>query len=187
MMSCVQFSIAPLDPADARAVAHAHAVMQAVTYAPFARGNFVELLFSYMDERVDEWLAAERTAIAQTDRGGIVGVAMVVTGPEEWETAYDPNWVPAATDRYLSTLFTMPATHGTGLGQRLLDAVLAPDEDAYLWTMPENPRAVAFHTKQGFRPDGHRRNTHEWGGMDMIRMLRLPGIPLDLGAQPLTR
>lgn len=173
-MVTVHFSISPLDPSEVEAVARAHAVMQATTYATIARGDFTGLLFRNLDGRVEEWLAAERTAVARTERGNIVGVAMVTEGPEEWEVKLDPNFVPPATNRYLSTLFTMPGTHGSGLGTTLLNAVLGPDEEAYLWSMIENQRAIRFHEKHGFKPDGHARNTTDWGGMDMIRMVRLP-------------
>ena len=173
-MNPVKIQIAPLNPDEVEAVARAHAVMQAATYAPFAAGDFTGLLFSYMEDRAEEWLAADRAAVAKTERGSIVGVAMVAEGPQEWETKFDPNFVPPVTNRYLATLFTMPGTHGTGLGSKLLNAVLEPEEDVYLWTMTENPRAIRFYEKHGFKPDGYGRNTTDWGGMDMIRMVRLP-------------
>lgn len=172
-MERVEFSIAPLDPSEVESVARAHAIMQAALYAPIASAGFTDQLFSYMDERIEELLTVDVTAVAKTPRGGIVGVAMVDDGPHAWELEYDDEPVPPATYRYLATLFTMPGTHGSGLGAALLNTVLPDGEGAYLWTMVDNPRAIRFYEKHGFAPDGFTRNTGSWGNMDMIRMVRL--------------
>ena len=45
------------------------------------------------------------------------------------------------------------ATHGSGLGQRLLDTAIGA-RAAYLWILNENPRAERFYVRNGFEPDG---------------------------------
>lgn len=54
----------------------------------------------------------------------------------------------------LSSLYVLAAHHGTGTGQALLDAALAPDEPAQLWVLRDNPRARRFSERNGFLCDG---------------------------------
>ncbi len=172
-LRCVtEHLIAPLDPAEAREVAVAHAVMQAATYATYASAGFTGQLFGYLDERIESLLEADRCLVAKSPRGNVIGLASVTDGPEWWERPDDPDFVAPAVSRILQTLFTMPETHGTGLGAALLDAVLPDGEPAYLWVMRENPRAQRFYAKHGFAPDGYTLRTDGWGDMDMIRMVR---------------
>jgi RimJ/RimL family protein N-acetyltransferase len=47
------------------------------------------------------------------------------------------------------------------------------DGPAYLWVVEDNPRALAFYLKQGFRPDGKRnRLPPEWEELPEFRMVR---------------
>lgn len=47
------------------------------------------------------------------------------------------------------------------------------DSPAYLWVVESNPRALAFYVKQGFRPDGKRRQLPpEWESLPEFRMVR---------------
>ena len=43
--------------------------------------------------------------------------------------------------------------HGTGAGQRLLDAAIG-DAPAFLFVADRNPRAVRFYERNGFEFDG---------------------------------
>ncbi len=165
-------SITPLEPDQARSVALAHAVMQATTYATAAHGDFTAALFDRIEQRVEELLAMDVCLVARSPRGNVVGLVMVDDGPEWWERKEDPDFVWPAVTRYLSTLFTMPATHGTGLGDDLLERALPDGEPAYLWTMRDNPRAIAFYRRHGFTADGYTKRTTGWGDMDMLRMVR---------------
>jgi GNAT superfamily N-acetyltransferase len=56
-------------------------------------------------------------------------------------------------DRELESLYLLAARYGSGLGQRLLDAVLG-DAPAFLWVADDNPRARAFYARNGFVSDG---------------------------------
>jgi GNAT superfamily N-acetyltransferase len=53
----------------------------------------------------------------------------------------------------LQSIYVLASHHGTGAGQRLLDAVLG-SAPAYLWVADDNPRARAFYARNGFIPDG---------------------------------
>lgn len=164
--------IAPLEPDDALDVAHAYAAMQACTYATWATAGFNSLVFADMDRRVRSLKEADVCMVAKNDRGNVIGLAVAQDGPEWWERPHDDDFVWPATNRTLSSLFTMPEAHGTGLGHALLEAALPDDEPAYLWVMRRNPRAVRFYAKHGFVPDGYTKRTLGWGDMDLLRMVR---------------
>ncbi|MEV8025031.1 GNAT family N-acetyltransferase [Microbacterium sp. NPDC080220] len=61
----------------------------------------------------------------------------------------------APRNRELYFIYLLDAWHGTGIGQRLFDAVV-PDDDTelYLWVAEDNPRAHRFYTRNGFALDG---------------------------------
>lgn len=169
----MQFDISDLNPDEVAAATKAHIVMQAATYAPYAQGDFTSQLYDSLEWRVPGMLATDTVKIAKNRWGNIVGVGMVDDGPEDWEGADDPSFVWPEVTRYLKTLFTMPGTHGTGLGSALLEAILPEREPAYLWTMTENPRAIRFYEKHGFAPDGYEKVAEGFGRMHMIRMTRV--------------
>ena len=56
-------------------------------------------------------------------------------------------------ERELESIYVVADQHGTGVGQRLLDAVIG-DAPAFLWVADDNPRARAFYARNGFVPDG---------------------------------
>jgi ribosomal protein S18 acetylase RimI-like enzyme len=55
----------------------------------------------------------------------------------------------------LHSIYALAKTHGTGLGQALLDAAIGT-EPASLWVAEINPRAQAFYRRNGFDFDGTR-------------------------------
>jgi GNAT superfamily N-acetyltransferase len=59
-------------------------------------------------------------------------------------------------DREVSSLYVLASHHGTGIGQVLLDTVVAPRTPAQLWVAERNPRARRFYEKNGLLPDGAR-------------------------------
>jgi ribosomal protein S18 acetylase RimI-like enzyme len=72
----------------------------------------------------------------------------------------------------LYSLYTLRRTYGTGLGAALLKAAMG-DSAAYLWVLEDNPRALAFYWKSGFRTDGTRRMlSPDWHELPEIRMAR---------------
>ena len=76
--------------------------------------------------------------------GEIVG--FVGSGPARDRDAPRP--------RELYFIYLLDAYHGTGIGQRLFNAAIEPDEPAYLWVAEDNPRAHRFYQRNGFHLDG---------------------------------
>jgi GNAT superfamily N-acetyltransferase len=106
----------------------------------------------------DERYANHRVAVAE-HCGKVVGIAMA--GP--------PTADDSSLALHLYVLYLLDAHHGSGAGSELLEAVLGPTESASLWVADPNPRAQAFYSKHGFRPDGTYRVED---GVREIRMSR---------------
>ncbi|MCR2783383.1 MULTISPECIES: GNAT family N-acetyltransferase [unclassified Microbacterium] len=81
---------------------------------------------------------------AALDDGEIVG--FVGSGP-----ARDRD---APRTRELYFIYLLAKYQGTGAGQRLFDAAIHQDEQAYLWVAEDNPRAHRFYQRNGFVLDG---------------------------------
>ncbi|MBD7957618.1 GNAT family N-acetyltransferase [Microbacterium sp. Sa4CUA7] len=81
---------------------------------------------------------------AALDDGEIVG--FVGSGPARDRDA------PRARELYF--IYLLARYQGTGVGQRLFDAAIHPDEEAYLWVAEANPRAHRFYQRNGFTLDG---------------------------------
>jgi GNAT superfamily N-acetyltransferase len=100
-----------------------------------------------------------RARVAEDD-GALVGFATVR---------------PAAGDvpAHLGALYVRRAYWSTGLGQRLLDAVLG-DEPATLEVFRDNVRARRFYARNGFVPDGTEAEEPRLGGIEigMVRPAR---------------
>jgi GNAT superfamily N-acetyltransferase len=79
---------------------------------------------------------------------------------------------PAVGDvpAHLGALYVRGRCWSTGLGQRLLDAVLG-DEPATLEVFRDNARARRFYARNGFVPDGTEAEEPHLGGVE-IRMVR---------------
>jgi len=108
---------------------------------------------SVLADRANGW----RSAVAE--RGGrIVGIA--AAGPAQGERP------PRAWELYI--LYLLAEHHGSGAGQRLLDAVLE-GRASVLRVADPNPRAQAFYRRNGFVPDGSRE---PFGTGHEIRMVR---------------
>lgn len=113
------------------------------------------------------WLALEGTEV--------VGVVSAGEGIPPWERLFYDN-PPPAVPTNLDHLYTLERTHGTGLGQRLLETALPDEMPAWLWVLRDNPRAEAFYRRNGFVPDGLEVNCGDgWFGRPMYRMHRLNG------------
>lgn len=107
-----------------------------------------------------------RLVAAEVD-GEIVGFALAGAFLAREHPGFDP--VHALEIRML---YLLRAHHGSGIGQQLLDAVLAADEPAQLWVAERNPRAQAFYRRNGFEADGIRDDRAHGGDLTAIRMLR---------------
>jgi len=62
---------------------------------------------------------------------------------------------PADT-RELTVMYLLQSFQGTGVGQRLFDAVVDPGQ-SILWVAADNPRAHAFYARNGYAADGHEK------------------------------
>lgn len=136
---------------DVDAMARVHVEGWRETYA----GQLPDEMFG--DEAVDRrramWTSilsappkiTRRSAVA-TVNGAVVGIALVDAPPRTDD-------VPTGVSQQLYVLYLLRAHHGSGLGQRMLDAVL-DDGPALLWVAKENPRAQAFYRRNGFTLDG---------------------------------
>jgi GNAT superfamily N-acetyltransferase len=65
----------------------------------------------------------------------------------------------------------LPSEHGTGLGQRLLDAALG-DAPASLWMTKDSPRALAFSRRNGSDLDGGEKVGERWENPEEARLIR---------------
>jgi ribosomal protein S18 acetylase RimI-like enzyme len=98
--------------------------------------------------------------VARAPDARIVGFISV--GPSRDEDAPTPD--------ELYAINLLSEVHGTGLAQELLDQGLG-DRDATLWMAEDNPRARRFYVRNGFVPEGARKE-HPRSGVPEIRMVR---------------
>jgi len=132
-------------------------------YGPYAVPTKLAERLADTDRWVSAWtkqLADGPPRMLAIADGEVVGFS-VVGGNR------DPD---APTPAELYALYTRAAWWGTGLGQRLWDAV-SPDQACSLWVLEDNARAVAFYRRQGFEPDGGRELYDDLGTWE-IRMVR---------------
>lgn len=104
-----------------------------------------------------------RVAVA-TSNGHIVGLALA----DEPRDAADRA---AGVAQELYVLYLLRAHHGSGLGQRMLDAVL-DNRSATLWVAKDNPRARAFYRRNGFALDGTEKPDDDVPSFIECRMVR---------------
>jgi ribosomal protein S18 acetylase RimI-like enzyme len=100
--------------------------------------------------------SAPHVAVAQD--GTLVGFADAATSPAD----------DSPRPLELTMIYALEAVHGSGVGQALLDTVIA-DRPAFLWVAADNPRARAFYRRNGFEPDGA---TGTFGPIDTVRLVR---------------
>ena len=96
------------------------------------------------------------------------GVDPDALGPARF--GYPPGRRHAGRSR-ARLLYLLAAHHGSGLGQRLLDAAIG-DGPAFLWVAEDNPRARAFYSRNGFRWDGLQRTEPGFEDMAVVRLVR---------------
>ena len=77
-----------------------------------------------------------------------------------------------SVDLQLHHIYTLDRSHGTGLGQSLLELAIG-SHDAYLWILRGNPRAERFYHRNGFIADGAEISCGPtWFYRPMFRMVR---------------
>jgi ribosomal protein S18 acetylase RimI-like enzyme len=129
--------------------------------------------------RSSEAEARTRSWVALDGGGNTVGVARSGPGPQDWEVTLG---APTPSVQFeLHHIYTLQQTHGSGLGQRLLDQAVG-QRDAYLWILDGNERARRFYVRNGFTPDGvEMRCGPSWFHRRQYRMLRRAPIAGDSG------
>ena len=130
-------------------------------HAQARRGMWARIL----SEQRDEWIIR----VAESD-GVIIGFAMA--GPVQ-----DALESPIPSARALYTLYVLRSHHGTGVGQALLDATIgsgsgSESEPVSLWVAKQNPRAISFYLRNGFRFDGREMQDPGVPAITDIRMVR---------------
>jgi GNAT superfamily N-acetyltransferase len=137
--------VRPARPDDARGIAEAHvrawqeAYSHLVPISALARVSVEqrELRWTQILDRPD------LDVVVALNDGTVVGFATARTDD-------DPE---LPRERELESIYLLAPEYGSGLGQRLLDAVIG-DAPAFLWVADDNPRARAFYARNGFVPDG---------------------------------
>jgi len=100
-------------------------------------------------------------------RGEVVGFANAgpAVGPDA-EHGFTP-----VRPQHLFSIYLLSAAQQSGLGHRMLDAVLE-DRPAQLWVLRGNARAIGFYERNGFRADGVEFADPADPGLTEIRMVR---------------
>ena len=139
--------VRPVRDVDAEALGRVHATCWHETYDHLISKAALEKISPRrMAELWTHWAAQgpEFKIFAALADGEIVGFSG--SGPARDKDA--PRF------RELYFIYLLDAWHGTGIGQRLFDAVVDGEEQLYLWVAEDNPRAHGFYARNGFQLDG---------------------------------
>jgi GNAT superfamily N-acetyltransferase len=140
--------IRPATPDDAFGCANVHHTSWIETYSELLPADHWES--DTLERRTatwQNWLGGDGVVIVAESGGQIVGIAFSGDGRQIGD--HEP-----VRDRELYLLYVLAAHHGTGVGQALLDAVVAPGTPAQVWVAEHNPRARRFYERNGFSADG---------------------------------
>ena len=164
----MDFHLRQATPEDAEAVVLMQTQAHEECYPHLLSPAFFEQRRASIPERVARrraFLARDEPRVLAFDADNrLVGYADAGPGRED----------DAPEGLELYSIYTLRHTYGTGLGAALMSAAVGSGA-AYLWMLENNPRALAFYLKQGFRPDG-KRNTlpPEWEALPELRLVRRP-------------
>jgi GNAT superfamily N-acetyltransferase len=150
-------------PADAAAGAAMHAVCWREAYGPYADADLLAERLADTGRWISAWtrhLVDGPPRVLAEDDGELVGFSVV--GPSRDEDG--------ATPYELYAIYVRATYWGTGLGQRLWEAV-RPEGPCSLWVLEANERARGFYGRNGFVPDGAREHYADLGAWE-IRMVR---------------
>jgi ribosomal protein S18 acetylase RimI-like enzyme len=161
----VELRVRAAIPQDARAIGAVHMQCWREAYSHLVSERFLQQ--QTPEQAAERWAQAlgtpteGRTVHVGTVDDRVVGFAS--SGPSRDE--------PPVRDLQLWAIYLLADHHGSGLGQRLLDAVLG-DRPASLWMAKDNPRALAFYRRNGFAPDGMEKIEASWENLHEIRLVR---------------
>jgi GNAT superfamily N-acetyltransferase len=129
---------------DAVDIARVHIQSWRETYSSLVETGELDDLS--LERRAERWTTSlaggTEVWIAEVD-GLVVGFAGLGGGEHEEQ----------CRPRELGALYVIADFHGTGVGQRLLDAAIG-DIPAFLFVADRNPRAIRFYERNGFEFDG---------------------------------
>jgi GNAT superfamily N-acetyltransferase len=144
------------EPVDAEALGRCHLACWREAYGDLVDPARLAPFLADVEGFVSRWRdfldGAWPVRVAE-DANGLVGFASVRPAVDD---------VPA----HLNALYVRRARWSTGLGQRLLDAVLG-DEPATLEVFRDNARARRFYARNGFVPDGTEQEEPRLGGVEI--------------------
>lgn len=136
---------------DAEAIARVHVDGWRQTYA----GQLPDTAFGAeaVERRRRMWASILSAPDHPTRRVAVATADDVIVGIALADRPQEAGDVSTGVVQQLYVLYLLRAHHGSGLGQRILDAVI-DDGPALLWVAKDNPRAQAFYRRNGFTPDG---------------------------------
>lgn len=133
---------------DAAAMAALHIDCWDDAYTGLVPQHFLDDRRAIHDERVEHWraiLSEHHDTLVAEGPSGLLGFASAGQGRDN----------DVDLDLELWALYVRASCWGTGLGFALLEEAIG-DRAAYLWVLADNPRAIRFYERQGFRFDGTR-------------------------------
>ena len=177
-----RYDLRPAVPEDADDYVRCHVTCLAETYVDLMPPAFAEQHRQEAPARAartrDSWRAAQsepqpRTQawLARDASGEVVGIVESGPGVQSWELALGAP--PTRVPFQLHHLYTRQHTHGSGLGQQLLETALPDGCATYLWILHGNPRADRFYRRNGFAPNGDSMSCGPtWFHRTMYRLVR---------------
>jgi L-amino acid N-acyltransferase YncA len=158
----MSLEVRPAVVPDAHGISEVHVQAWREAYAHLVPAeDLARLDREQRERRWREILAATDSATwVATDGDRVVGFA----GSSAARDADAPR------DLELQSIYLLASHHGSGLGQRLLDAAVG-DAPAYVWVAEDNPRARSFYARNRFGPDG-TSDMHSLAG-NPVRAVRL--------------
>ncbi len=148
---------------DARPLADLHIACWDDAYTGLVPQHFIDDRRAAHEERVQRWaeiLAGGTTTLLAEAESALVGFSS--TGPPR------DNDLAGDFDVELYSLYARASWWGTGVGYALLREAVG-DRATYLWVLANNPRAVRFYERQGFRADGTREERDMGLHLRMVR------------------
>jgi GNAT superfamily N-acetyltransferase len=171
MMNTVDVELRQPSPADGERLARMHYGSWRDAYASFLPPEF----WGGETERrwISSWIAklqspqpGSATWTALRD-GEVLGFATV------GHARRNPTAGAPVRDRELWSIYVRTSEYGSGLADRLLEAVLPQRAPAELWVFEANDRARRFYSRHGFKSDGARHLFGpELGRQAEIRLVR---------------
>jgi len=171
MMNVMDAELRQPSAADAERLGRMHYESWRDAYASFLPAEFwgeaTELRWiSRWADRLQSPQPGSTTLIASRD-DEILGFA--TAGPAR----QNPTAGAPVRDRELWSIYVRASEYGSGLADRLMEAVLPRREPAELWVFEANERARRFYARHGFKPDGARHVFGpELGCQAEIRLVR---------------